>query len=488
MAKSDKSVVIIGAGIGGLATAVRTALKGYKVSVYEKADSCGGKLTEFELGDYRFDFGPSLFTMPQYVLEIFKEAGKDPKDYFTYKSLPEACRYFYPDGTRFTAPTNEEEFVKIAASTFDVSEKKLKAYMDENRKIFENAGEVFLTHSLQKVKTWIQPKVVKSLFHSYVLNMLKSMHQVTSKRISDPRLVQLFDRYATYNGSSPYKASSILNSISSLEHEYGTYFPVGGMAHIAKSIENLAKELGVIFHYNQTVDRIKYAGNTAQGIEVDGKAISADIVVSNMDVHFTYERLLQKSTARLEKREKSSSAVIFYWGIDRSFDELGLHNVMFSDNYEKEFTEIFDEKTLPTDPTIYINISSKHSPSDAPANAENWFVMINVPADFGQKWGQEIVQLKRKVVSTISEQLKVDISKHIAEEWIADPRTIADRTISHRGALYGTSSNHWLSAFLRHPNFSSEFKNLYFVGGTVHPGGGIPLCLLSAKIASDLMN
>lgn len=488
MRKHKKSVTVIGAGIGGLAVAVRSALKGHKVEVYEKAETCGGKLTEFQLGEFRFDFGPSLFTMPQYVVELFSAAGKDPKDYFTYISLPEACRYFYEDGTRFIAPTNEDAFVELASKTFDVSKEKLKGFMDENRKIFENAGEVFLTHSLQKVKTWLQPKVVKSLFHSYVLNMLKSMHQVTSKRLGDPKLVQLFDRYATYNGSSPYKASSILNSISSLEHEYGTYFPVGGMAHIAKSIEKLALELGVTFHYNKIVENIEYTGSQVTGINVEGKSIPSDIVISNMDVQFTYEKLLKQSTIKLDKREKSSSAIIFYWGISRRFDELGLHNILFSNAYEKEFEDIFKKKTIPSDPTIYINISSKHSSSDAPKDSENWFVMINVPANFGQNWDEEIVQLRKTVLSKINKELKTNLDTHIVEEWIADPRTIASKTISHRGALYGTSSNHWLSAFLRHPNFSSKLSNLYFVGGTVHPGGGIPLCLLSAKIASELMD
>ena len=482
-----KKAIVIGAGIGGLAVAVRLKLKGYSVQVFEQAASCGGKLTDFQLGNYRFDFGPSLFTMPQYVTEIFKLAGKDPKDYFEFEETSEACRYFYQDGTRFIAKTDEVQFIKEASKTFGVGEGILKAFMAENRKIFENAGKVFLENSLHKAKTWMSKDVLSSLTHSYVLDMLKSMHKVTNQRIKEPRLVQLFDRYATYNGSNPFEASSILNSISSLEHQYGTYFPKLGMVHIAKSIELLGKELGVEYNYNTKVQSISKQNKKVQGVIVNGEFIESDIVVSNMDVQFTYDQLLNEPSKRLEKREKSSSAVIFYWGINKKFEELGLHNIFFSENYQEEFQDIFKKKRIPLDPTIYVNISSKHQPKDASEVGENWFTMINVPADFDQDWDTEIKTLRKTVISKLSKQLGVEIEKLIEEEFIADPRTIRDKTLSHRGALYGTSSNHWLSAFLRHPNFSSKWKGLYFVGGTVHPGGGIPLCLLSAKIVSDIV-
>jgi len=425
--------------------------------------------------------------MPQYVDDLFTLAGKNPRDYFNYITCSDACKYFYNDGTIFTAKTNEAEFIKEAVQTFNIEASTLEKHFDSNAKIFENAGKVFLENSLHKLQTWMNPRVIKSMTHSYVLDMLKSMHTVNQSKLKDPRLVQLFDRYATYNGSTPFKASAILNSISSLEHRYGTYFPVGGMQNIPASVAQLAEELGVEICLNQTVEKIVHKEKKVQGVTVDGAFEEAEIVVSNMDVNFTYSKLLAEAKTSISKREKSSSAVIFYWGVGKKFPELDLHNILFSSDYKKEFTEIFEDKVAPLDPTIYINISSKHNPTDAPSNGENWFVMVNVPADFGQDWEVMIANLRQTVIDKISSRLEVDLEQLIEEEYIGDPRIIESKTLSHRGALYGSSSNHWLSAFLRQPNFSRKYQGLYFVGGSVHPGGGIPLCLLSSKIATELI-
>lgn len=487
MLQLSKKAIIIGAGIAGLSAAVRLRVKGYDVSVYDKNSFTGGKLHSFHQGDYRFDFGPSLFTMPEYVDELFELAGKNPRDYFDFTSCKEACTYFFPDGTEFTAKTEEKAFVEEAVKTFDVNQQNLEKYLANNAKIFENAGKVFLENSLHKLGTWLQPKVIKSLTHSYVLDMLKSMHTVNDKQLGDPRLVQLFDRYATYNGSSPFKASAILNSISSLEHRYGTYFPAGGMLQIPLAVTKLAKELGVQIFLEKKVEEIVYEKRKVKGIKINGEFLPADIVVSNMDVNFTFSQLMGQSNHAQKTREKSSSAVIFYWGIKKKFAKLGLHNIIFSEDYKKEFEQIFDEQKVPEDPTVYINISSKLNPSDAPEYGENWFTMINVPSNFGQSWEKEIPLLRKRVLDKISHLLNVDIEDLIEEEYIADPQLIESKTLSHKGALYGSSSNHWLSAFLRQPNFSSKYKGLYFVGGSVHPGGGIPLCLLSSKIATELI-
>ncbi len=482
-----KSAIVIGAGIGGLATAVRLTAKGYSVKIFDKNSFTGGKLHSFEKGEYRFDFGPSLFTMPQYVDELFELIGKNPREYFSYISCTEACRYSFSDGTTFTAKTNEDEFIEEASQVFDTDKTALKKYFHTNAKIFENAGKVFLENSLHRLKTWMSPSVIRSMTHSYVLDMLKSMHTFNENKLKDPRLIQLFDRYATYNGSSPFRASAILNSISSLEHRYGTYFPVGGMQKIPQAVTKLAEELGVEFYLGQKVDKIVLEKGKAKGVKAGDVFYKADIVVSNMDVQFTYEQLLNQKNKAVTKREKSSSAVIFYWGIGKQFMELGLHNIFFSDDYKKEFHQIFDDKVIPDDPTIYVNISSKHHPEDAPSHGENWFTMINVPADFGQDWDVMIADLRQKIVSKMSQKLGVNLDELIEEEYIADPRVIESKTLSHKGALYGSSSNHWLSAFLRQPNFSRKIKGLYFVGGSVHPGGGIPLCLLSAKIATEII-
>jgi phytoene dehydrogenase-like protein len=252
----------------------------------------------------------------------------------------------------------------------------------------------------------------------------------------------------------------------------------------------LAEELGVKFHYNKKAEEILYLDGRkpkVQGVKVNDKTYMANVVISNLDIWFTYKNLLKNipQPKKLLNQERSSSALIFYWGMDGNYSDLGLHNILFAQSYQKEFNAIWKDKTISSDPTVYINISAKHIRGDAPADSENWFVMINVPANTGQNWDQLITEAKANIIKKISRVLNRNIEKDIICEQILDPRSIESKTGSYQGSLYGNSSNNQFSAFLRHPNFSSKIKNLYFCGGSVHPGGGIPLALLSAKIIDD---
>ena len=208
-----------------------------------------------------------------------------------------------------------------------------------------------------------------------------------------------------------------------------------------------------------------------------------------MDIYPTYKKLLPKLKAPKKQlsQERSSSAVIFYWGIQKIFNTLELHNIFFSDDYRAEFDAIFKEEIVSDDPTIYLNITSKDVPGDAPAGCENWFIMINTPPDKGQDWDEIVSKLRTIVINKLSKELAVNLASLIVCEEVLTPPLIQSKTQSHLGALYGSSSNNSFAAFLRHPNFSSRIKNLYFCGGSVHPGGGIPLCLLSAKIVDELI-
>jgi phytoene dehydrogenase-like protein len=209
-----------------------------------------------------------------------------------------------------------------------------------------------------------------------------------------------------------------------------------------------------------------------------------------MDMVNAYKTILkkQKQPKRLLDQPKSSSALIFYWGIKRNFAELDLHNIFFSDNYLEEFDHIFKRGTITSDPTVYVNITSVYKPDDAPEDSMNWFTMINVPNNQGQDWDSLIAEARKNIIHKLNRILKTDVESLIEVEEILDPRTIESKTSSAQGALYGNSSNNKFAAFLRHANFSSSVKNLYFCGGSVHPGGGIPLCLLSAKITTEMIN
>ena len=310
------------------------------------------------------------------------------------------------------------------------------------------------------------------------------MHSANFKALKNEKMTQLFDRYATYNGSNPYVAPSILNIIPHLEFNKGAYFPKNGMYSIANSLFELAQSLGVRFHLSTKVTKILVKDKKTIGVEINGEKVMSDYVVSNLDVYFVYDTLLKeyKKPMKILKQERSTSALIFYWGMNKSFENLDLHNLFFSDDYKAEFNALQDGKDIYYDPTVYVNITSKKNKSDAPEGCENWFVMINVPANKGQDWDSLIAKARINILQKLSKELQTNIESLILTEEILEPRTIESKTASYQGSLYGTASNNKMAAFFRHSNFSNDIKGLYFCGGSVHPGGGIPLALSSAKI------
>ena len=484
-----KKVIVIGSGVAGLAVSIRLALKGYNVQVFEQNSYPGGKLSSFSIKDYRFDAGPSLFTMPNLVTELFKLAGEDVKNYFEFSKKEIACNYFWQDGTSFTAYGERKKFLKEVEKIFGEPQYNVDQYLKKAKKKYDLTSSLFLEQSLHKVKTFISLDTLKALFQLKTFELQKSLHQANTQSFSSPHLIQLFDRYATYNGSDPYQTSGIMTLIQHLESAYGTFVPKKGMVSITESLFGLAKRLGVKFSFETGVKEIKVKLGVVSGIKTNSGSFSSDYVISNMDVFHTYKKLLPNEILPINrlKQERSSSAVIFYWGIKQSFSDLDLHNIFFSKNYKKEFQAIFKDKTVSEDPTIYINITSKEVVGDAPKGCENWFIMINTPADHGQDWTQIVNRLRSHIITNISKRLNVNLKNLIVCEEVLTPPDIESKTQSYMGALYGASSNDTMAAFLRHPNFSNRIKNLYFCGGSVHPGGVIPLCLLSAKIVDELI-
>ncbi len=485
-----KKAGIIGSGIAGLSASIRLLNMGYEVYVFEANAYPGGKLTSFKLGNYRFDAGPPLFTMPQYVDELFHLFNENPRDFFNYKKKEIICKYFWQDGKKLIAYADKEKFFDEVNSEFGVNKEVLNEYLKKAKKKFDLTSDLFLKKSLHKLDTFLSFKTIKALSRLSIFEIGKTLSQVNETSLKEPHLVQFYNRYATYNGSSPYSTPGIMTVIQHLESHYGTYIPKGGMHSITKSLYGFAKRKGVIFNFNKFVNEIILEKDRATGLIVDGEKLPFDIVISNMDIHPTYKKLLpdRKLPNNIKNQERSSSAVIFYWGMSKRFDNLDLHNVFFSKDYREEFDSIFNKKKIYKDPTIYVNITSKEIPTDAPENCENWFVMINTCEDDGQNWDLEVKKLKRIVIKRLESMLGESISPFIEKERIFTPKIIEERTKSYKGSLYGSSSNGLFSAFLRHPNFSRKIKNLYFCGGSVHPGGGIPLCLLSAKIATEIIS
>lgn len=481
--KTNKAAVI-GAGIGGIAMATRLAAKGYEVEVFEKNEGPGGKLTEFYKDGYRFDAGPSLFTMPYLVDELFTLFNEDAHQYFQYKKLDELCHYFFEDGTKYITHTNVKQTAGNMAAATNEKEENIIDFLLESKKLYDLTSDFFIFSSLNDYKKYFSFKFLKNIFQIHRLKMNRTMFDSLHDYFTDSHVIKHFSRYATYNGSDPYRAPATLNVIPNLEYYQGAYLPVNGMFDITKSLVDLGKRHGVNYHFNAEVQSILHDGKKLKGVEVNGEKHSYNLVVCNGDIHQVYHHLLKdvRKPNKIFEQELSTSALVFNWGIKSEFSELGLHNVFFPNDYKLEFDTLFNKKSIADDPSIYIFISSKFVKKDAPDGCENWFTLVNAPTQWGQNWDELIAQSRINVLSKLERILGKNIESLIETESILDPIMIESQTSSFRGALYGNSSNNKLSAFLRHSNKSHQIKNLYFVGGSVHPGGGIPLCLSSAKI------
>ncbi len=498
-------VIVVGAGLGGMATAIRLGVAGYNVSVYDGRPGPGGKAFSEVLGQYRFDTGPSLFTLKPVFDDLFAAAGRTFDDYVRVRQLDHICSYFWRDGTRMTAPGDGPRLADEFHRVFGEDPGAIEKFLQYSARIHRITGQLFLEWSLHDLRTYLSRRFWQSLVQLPWIDALRTMDGANASFFQNHRVRQFFNRYATYNGSDPYRTPGTLNIIPHVEYGIGAWEVEGGIYALPRAMETLAREVGVHFHYDTAVEEILYdptatrrnryggSGGTIRGIRTaSGDSVFADIVVSNVDVTVTYRDLLRDERAPLFRRyqrlEPSSSGLVFYWGVRKSFAQLGLHNIFFSDDYPGEFEDIFRNHRSPDDPTVYINITSKTALSaDAPEGRENWFVLVNAPADYGQDWEEEARRVRKAVIGRLSEELETDLEALIEEESVMTPPEIAAETGSFRGSLYGIASNTRLAAFLRHPNRSRRYKGLYLVGGSAHPGGGMPLVVLGGKITAELV-
>lgn len=487
MENSKKVAIVTGAGVAGLAAAIRLRALGYAVQLFEANDFTGGKLSEIRLGSWRFDAGPSLFTMPHLVEELFWLSGKS-SDSFKYKKLDEVCRYFFPDGQRFSMPARQADQIHLLHKELGESKQTIEKYLGNSSLKFETIGKLFLEKCLRKPSTFLDSKAWKAYQNIHKLGLFETLHQLNSRQFQNPKTIQLFNRYATYNGSDPYQTPAVMSMIPHLELGIGAFFPEGGMIQITQALETLARAVGVDIYLKHPVESIRL--NQAKSnieIKAGGKIFTGNILISALDVERTYQLLDRENrpSLRFSPVEKSTSAIIFYWALNKKFPETGLHNIFFSTDYKAEFKAMFSDKTIPKDPTIYLNISAKENAGDAPPHGENWFVMVNAPTNEGQNWPELVQKTRERVLEKLETLLGQPVKECITNETYLDPIGLEKRTGSVGGALYGSSSNHRMAAFLRHANFHSKLPHIYFCGGTVHPGGGIPLALQSAAIACD---
>jgi len=487
--KQAKTCAVIGSGIAGLAAAIRLQQQGFAVTVFEKNASAGGKMSELSANGFRFDKGPTVLTKPEYVEELFDLCGKRASDYWTYQAVDPIFNYFFDDGTMVRSSKDPQQFAADVEANTNASASSVLEFLKQSETKHFLTDEVFLQRSLHKIKNYFNWGTLRGILNFGKVDVFRSMNTANSKQFADQKVVDIFNRYASYNGSNPYLAPATLNVIAHYEITLGTYFSEGGIHQVVTALHRLAEEIGVQFRFNTAVKEILTNGNHATAIRTKNGLDNFDLIVSNADVYNTYKQLLPKLTEpkRFIEQPWSSSVIVFYWGMNHTFQQLGLHNMFLTNDSKQEYEHLFGTGTLYEDPTIHLTISSKMNATDAPAGQENWAALISVPHDTGQDWNALVAQSRKRMIKKLNSILNTDIEPHIVFEDVLDPPKVSTESGAAFGAVFGNSSNSMFSAFLRHPNFSSKLENLFFCGGTAHPGPGIPLCLLSAKIVSNLI-
>ncbi|GAB4530919.1 MAG: phytoene desaturase family protein [Anaerolineae bacterium] len=487
-------IVIIGAGIGGLSAAIHLAAAGRQVLILEQNQAPGGKMGEIHASGYRWDTGPSVITMRHVFEELFAAAGRDLADYLTLKPVEPLTRYFYPDGTVFDA---SRDLPRSLAQIHAIDERDVEGYLRflaYAARLHRIVGPVFI---------YDRPPRLDSLFKvspgdALHVDGLRTMSQAINGFVRSPHLRQLLGRFATYVGASPYQAPATLNVIAHVELNQGVWYPQGGIYRIAHVLARLAGELGVELCTGCAVRAIQVERGRVRGVRLeDGDFIPAQAVVANVDVATVYEKLLpapavsRRRLERLSNAEPSCSGFILLLGVRGSHPELAHHNIFFSSDYPREFREIFEQGLPPTQPTVYLAITAKATPGDAPPGCENWFVLVNAPA-LGRDpagrwdWEREAQGYRDRVLAELAAR-GFDVRGRIEAERILTPLDIERLTGARRGALYGASSNQRWAAFRRPHNRAPDARGLYFAGGTAHPGGGVPMVTLSGKVASQLL-
>jgi phytoene desaturase len=480
-----KKVVVIGSGVAGLASAVLLKKQGFDVKVFEMNSSPGGKINSFAKDGFRFDTGASLITMPFVIYDFFEDIDEDVNQYVELVKLPVSCKYFWKNGVVFNAYNSKDELRKELVNVFGIDEyNSFVKYLNDNKSYYNIAFKSFMSQEF-RIANFIG---YDGLINSHYFMSGQKYSSYLRKYFKNKNLIQVFERFATYNGSSPYLTPKLFSVIPFVEFEFGAWYVKGGIYKLILALIKLCRKYDIPINYNRkfisfeskdkVISKLRFRESGSAGYEID----DFDYVVSN----FTNSKKLA-GTKYIQNTDWSMSGFIMMMGVEGRTDALEHHNILFSENYFKEFKNIVDEKIPADDMTIYISVTKKSTEEDAPENCENWFLLVNAPfLSDNFKWTNHNIDLYKNRILDRVEEFGFKIKNRIRFTEIITPEDFLKRYNSEFGSLYGLSSNSNSLLYKRPKNKSKLYKNLYFVGGNSHPGGGIPLCFLSAKIISKL--
>ena len=480
-------VVVVGAGLGGLAAAARLAAAGHAVTVLEQSAEVGGKLGWFARDGHGFDTGPSLITLPQVFHDLFAATGAPLADVLDLVRLDPAVAYRFADGTRLAVPGH-------LAGVRDVLGPEWSAFLDRAAEIWRVTEQPFLRSPLQGARTLA--RLARSVDDVRNVAPWSSLRGLGAQYLTDPRLRMLLDRYATYSGSDPRRAPAALATVPFAEQAFGSWYVRGGLRRLALAVADRAVERGAEIATSTPVSRVLVEGGRTTGVQlVGGERLPADVVVVNTDATALHDRLLpadapvRRARATLARATPSSSGFVLLLALRGRTPDLAHHTVFFPADYDAEFDDLFTDPRPLVDPTVYL--SAPDDPATRPdEDSESWFVLVNAPRHEpgrGVDWDTPgLADAYADRVLAVLAGRGLDVRDRVRWREVRTPADLGRATGSVGGSIYGTSSNGARAAFLRPAN-ASPLPGLYLVGGSAHPGGGLPLVTLSAEIVAGLV-
>jgi len=481
-------VVVIGSGLGGMTAAILLARAGYSVDLLEKNGNIGGKLNIHREAGFSFDLGPSIFTLPQIFRPVFEGDGKRLEDYIHLERVDPQWRNFFEDGQVVDLWEDPALMKRQLDRLGPGAEEEYESFLKYSRQQYEIVDRGYFREGLDMFWDFVK---FYGLRDARGLDFAGTMAGGISKRVKNPYLRDIFEYFIKYVGSSAYDAPGFMNLMPNIQLEFGLWYVRGGLYELARAFERRMQEVKVRVHLNHRVTEIVRQGKKVSGIVAqcpDGSSLTlhADYVVSNMEVIPASEQLLHEPPARmkrLKRFEPSCSGIIVHLGLDRIYPQLAHHNFFYSGDQQRHFHRVFREKLLPDDPTIYLVAPTRTDPSQAPAGCDNIKILPHVPyRDEEHPYTHEdYVALKGRTFDKLERMGLTDLRKHIVVEDFWTPIDIEEKYLSNRGSIYGVVSDRRRNFAFKAPKQSVHYRNLFFVGGSVNPGGGMPMVTLCGQ-------